>query len=333
MNPQVASRVAQSLASCPHPVTVVWHGGEPLAVGLSDLGRLCSPFRALREAGRVQHSMQTNATLLTPRWCDFLAAERFQVGVSLDGGFELNGSRVNWAGAPSFDTANTGIALLRQWHIPFNVIAVVNPLNIDRVDEFYRFFVDLGCAELNINVEEREGANRFAQELSPTAVRRFWRELFVAWTANPKLRIREFDRALGWCQGRLAAGPRGPRKTDLWPTVAYDGDVVVLSPELIAAGDEFPSFVVGNVLARSLEEIVESARQAWYVEEFRVGRAECQRSCDYYSYCGGGHASNKLFELGTLRGTETAHCRNSRQAVLDAVLDALSTVDNRGASA
>jgi uncharacterized protein len=34
---------------------------------------------------RVEHNIQTNATLVDRAWCDFIAAHRIRVGVSLDG--------------------------------------------------------------------------------------------------------------------------------------------------------------------------------------------------------------------------------------------------------
>ena len=94
-------------------------------------------------------------------------------------------------------------------------------------------------------------------------------------------------------------------------------------------GDQF---VVGNVLETPLHEIVSAAKDANYVRDFFAGLRQCRSTCSYYSYCGGGQASNKYCELGRLDATETAHCRNTKQAVVDAVLEQLSNSSLSGQS-
>ncbi|GLK11133.1 radical SAM protein [Streptosporangium carneum] len=76
MSPEVAQAVADSAAELTDPsgpLDIVWHGGEPLALGLRKFGALLAPFEDLRQAGRIQHSVQTNATLIDDEWCDLAA--------------------------------------------------------------------------------------------------------------------------------------------------------------------------------------------------------------------------------------------------------------------
>lgn len=332
MSPRVAIAVASSLSGVPHHVDVLWHGGEPLACGLAHIRELLAPFSALREAARVKHSLQTNATLLTPEWCQLLLDEGFQVGVSVDGGEAHNTSRVDWAGKSALPATLRGIDLLRAHEIDFGVIAVVNPANVGDPAAFYEFFLSLGCKSLNINVEEREGLNRNQKRLGFDQVVEFWKGLFEAWRANPVLRVREFHEALGWMQVISGEGlPVNRPLRNMWPTVSHDGNVVVLAPELMAADEaELPQFVVGNVLESGLPEIVARAERAAYVRDFWRGVAACRRACAYFSFCGGGHASNKYFELGTTNATETDHCRFSRQAVIDAIVTSLENEATMG---
>lgn len=325
MTTEVAVSVAKALEQCPHPVTILWHGGEPLSIGLPRLRALCAPFQELKREGRIQHGLQTNATLLTDEWCDFLQEENFRIGVSVDGPEELNANRVGWSGRPTFPEVLRGVSLLRKRGIRFGAIAVVNPNNVACPKRLYEFFIAIGCDSLNINIEEREGANQHATDLPFDKVQAFWQQLFAIWIDNPVLKIREFDDALGWCDSLLHTPPTIAKSRDLWPTISYSGDVFVLSPELAGAPVEHRNkFVLGNVLRYPLHEILYTSANSWYVREFTEGRQECKRTCSYYSFCGGGHASNKFFELGMINGTETAHCRNSRQAVLDAVLAGVS---------
>ena len=202
------------------------------------------------------------------------------------------------------------------------MIAVVNVSNVTGPQTFYDFFRKLGCRSLAINIEEREGLHRTGQVVEEKPVRHFWDGLFRAWLEKPDLRIREFDQVIGWL--RSASNPDLPsvsRQSDLWPTISTSGDVVVVSPELIAAEpDERKRFIVGNVLSEPLTEIVGKALDTWYVKEFLEGVSLCHQQCPYFSYCGGGQGSNKYFETGSFKTTETHYCRNARQAPVDAIL-------------
>jgi uncharacterized protein len=93
MSVPVATACARSIEwqDGSHPVSVVWHGGEPTAT----FGELLAPFEHLRRTGQVRHEIQTNATLINQRWCDLFAAHKFEIGVSIDGPGTLNGNRLD----------------------------------------------------------------------------------------------------------------------------------------------------------------------------------------------------------------------------------------------
>lgn len=328
MSTKVTQAIADDLTHLPQRnITLVWHGGEPLMYGPQKFRELIAPFSEMRKSGKVTHSIQTNATLISKEWCDLFIDEKFRIGVSIDGNENQNAARVTWAGGPSFSKIIHGIELLKKYSIEFGVIAVVNSQNIDDPSSFYDFFVSLGCNMLNVNIEEKEGLNRFNNTVSDERVRKFWRGLFEAWRANPSIRIREFDRTLGWLKSfQETEGREEKFARNFWPTVTVDGDVVVLSPEFSSAIDEEGKnkFVIGNVLHAPLHEIVANSTDAWYVKQFRMGVVNCKEACQYFGYCRGGEASNKYFELRNIEGTETVHCRQTRQFVLDAVLESLA---------
>jgi uncharacterized protein len=323
MSVAVAQAVADEVLAHGSPVTILWHGGEPLMTGVEAFSRLLEPFEPARTAGVVRHSLQTNATLITTEWCDLFRRYEFRVGVSLDGEATANGARVDWAGKPAFARALAGARLLAREQIDFHVIAVVNPRNVSDAEQFYRFFQELGPSTLCINVEEAEGLNRNMSPLPRELVRSFWADLFRAWAKDPSLAVREFDDVLGWMEGICEPGAEspGPMPRNMWPSIATNGDVVVISPELNAlVGPERAQFVVGNVLEHPLTDLVQGSAGRPYVRDFLAGVQDCSRTCEYYSFCGGGQASNKFFELGSTRGTVTRHCTNTRQLLVDAVL-------------
>jgi uncharacterized protein len=332
MDPTISLSVANSLKNLEHKVQILWHGGEPLATGLDKFYHLLLPFEGLRSQGLLSHSIQTNTTLVTGKWCQLLKEFNFHVGVSIDGNFQQSKNRTYWNGKSSYMDVIRGIQHLKDADIPFGVIAVVSTSNVDDPETFYNFFHELGCKSLSVNIEEQEGLNRENQIVEEEQVRKFWSRLFCAWLKRPDLSVREFDRVIGWL--RIKSGAKVEtklRQSDLWPTISTKGNVVVVSPELMAAyPQEASQFIVGNVLEDQLPDIVNRSWNVWYVEQFRQGVALCHKQCPYFTYCGGGQASNKYYETGSLDVTETRHCRNTRQILVDAVLGELENEKRKG---
>ncbi len=137
--------IANQLDSQPDgDVMLVWQGGEPTMRGLAfykEAVRLGNALKRPRQ--NVQHSMQTNGTLLDDDWCEFLAAENFLVGLSVDGPEELHDAyRVNKAGRGTHKRVMRGWELLRKHSVETNVLCTVNAANADHGTEVYRWFRD-----------------------------------------------------------------------------------------------------------------------------------------------------------------------------------------------
>jgi len=331
MTREITDAVAKSIEALDCSICLVWHGGEPLAIGIKTFQELIEPFRELRIKQKIRHSIQTNGTLISQQWCDFFKEEKFEIGVSLDGNEFQNSERVTITGIPAFPKIMNSIELLKRNNLPFSVLATVNPKNISDPNAFYDFFSSLKCDSLSINVEEREGFNRDSCGLKKGELKRFWKGLFKAWRKNPVIKIRELDMALGWINSVISRGKKEGEKKyyarGFWPTVAFNGDVVIISPEFISTNEsERQQFIVGNVIEKPLHQIVSESQNVWYAKEFFAGVANCRRICAYYEFCGGGQASNKYFELGDIAGTETAHCQNTRQLVVDSILEVFESI-------
>ncbi|GAB2875134.1 radical SAM protein [Streptomyces mayteni] len=163
MSVEVAAALAKAAAQFEdsgHPIGIVWHSGEPLAVGPKKFAALLALFEPLRRAGRVQHYVQTNATLISDASCDLLAAYDVRVGVSIDGPAAANIERVDLRGKPAFDRILRGITRLRERDIPFSVISVVGTAGIEIPEELLDFLTLLGGGHsVGFNIEEIEGAN------------------------------------------------------------------------------------------------------------------------------------------------------------------------------
>src|SRR5512133_2535003 len=65
--------------------TFAWQGGEPTLLGVEFFARAVALQQRYAAGRRVTSSLQTNGTLLDDRWGEFLAREKFLVGLSIDG--------------------------------------------------------------------------------------------------------------------------------------------------------------------------------------------------------------------------------------------------------
>jgi len=323
MSPAVAKAVARNVATLAVPIDsieIVWHGGEPTAIGIETLRRLCDAFDPLP----VVHTIQTNATRINDDWCEFFEARDMKVGVSIDGPIESNRHRLDLAGRQTWTRTMRGIEHLRAAGIPFTAITVVDDPDPAKARELYEFFVSLGCTSLGINIEETEGVNTAQRHedgrgLGLERTTRFWEAITAAWEANPALHLRELDRIADYLRSPDAGPPVD--WVDPIPTVEWNGNVTLLSPELAGFTDErLGGFTSGNILKHDFAELLARAVDAPWVREFAAGQAACAKTCEYYQSCGGGQASNKFFEHGRLDGTRTDYCTGSKITTMEGVL-------------
>jgi uncharacterized protein len=248
------------------------------------------------------------------------------IGVSIDGPASSSAGRVLRSGAPAYDRIVKGITTLRRHDIPFAILAVVSEPGPGVAAPLYEFLADLGPTIIGVNLEEQEGVNRRPNLHDPDRVRAFWAELTTAWRRDPRVEVREVEWALRFAGAVLAdaADELLPRRHDPIPTIAYDGGVVLLSPELAGfSSDRYGDFTAGSVRDTPLDEIVAAAaaQPTGWLAEYLAGVEACRAACAYFGFCGGAHAANRYFEHGRFDTTVTRHCHNSRISLLEGVLD------------
>ena len=323
MTLDITTKLSNDIKQEGRNVNLLWHAGEPMACGLSHFKELLSPFK---ENEFVTHIIQTNATLITQDWCNFFKENNFHVGVSIDGPDWANSNRIDRKGRQVFHKTIDGINTLKQNDIKFIVIAVVDFSTLDKAKELYQFFCELGCDWVGINIEESESANK-RSVCDDERVSIFWKEIFNSWYANPKIEIREISSTLSWFEdiNNNEQFNLSDYKIDLFPSIGYNGDFVLLSPELLGGvAKNYNNFIVGNVKTKSIFEIEKTVETINYVNDFSKGVLMCKEECDYFSFCRGGQASNKFYETGQLAITETIYCRNSKKRVVDGIIHQLN---------
>jgi len=323
MLPAITNKLAQDIFQEERDVKLLWHAGEPMASGLKHFKELYAPFVGSKYITNV---IQTNATIIDDSWCEFFKKNDFYVGVSIDGPEWANSNRVGRKGQTAYNDILKGIQKLKDHEIDFVVIAVVDFNTLDRAEELYSFFCELGCSWVGINLEENECVNQ-REICDDDRVLRFWEELFDCWYKNPIIELREISSALSWFQELNDSKHFNIDEyhLDLLASVAYNGDIVVLSPELLGGkAPMYNNFIVGNVAAESIFDVEKNIQEVAYVKDFSKGVLTCKAECEYFSFCRGGQASNKFYETGDFTSTETKYCRNSKKRVVDAIINQLN---------
>ena len=91
-------------------INFAWQGGEPTLMGVGFFRKAVELQRQYANGKVIENSIQTNGVLLDDAWCEFLAAEHFLVGISIDGPRKMHDHyRVDRGGAPTFEKVMKGL--------------------------------------------------------------------------------------------------------------------------------------------------------------------------------------------------------------------------------
>lgn len=222
--------VRDYLASQPgEEVTFAWQGGEPTLAGLGFFKKAVDLQRRYAAGRRVTNALQTNGTLLDDAWGEFLKAEGFLVGISVDGPETCHDSyRVDRLGVGTWRRVMRGVRVLKRHGVEFNTLTVLHRGNVGRPKDVYEFlkaegsgfmqFIPLverrvgvgeGCAGLKHGAPVQGGRGLVAKEEAaeavaeacppPGATGRFLCEVFDRWVKRDvgKVFVQLFDVALG----------------------------------------------------------------------------------------------------------------------------------------
>ena len=126
-------------------VSFACQGGEP-TLGVDFFRKVVAIQNKYANGKTIANAFQTNGVLLDDTWGEFLAAQHFLVGISIDGPADLHDiHRVDRGGAPTFERVMRGLRFLKKHQVDFNALAVVNRENSQHPLRVYRFLKGIGC--------------------------------------------------------------------------------------------------------------------------------------------------------------------------------------------
>jgi uncharacterized protein len=293
--------IVQHIAAFPgRIINFSWHGGEPTMLGIDYFRNIAALQRKHLPPGKsITNGLQTNGTLIDDDWCRFFAAERFSIGISLDGPAELHDLyRVTKSGKSTHAAAMRGYNLLRKHRIPHDILCVVNSGNARYPAEVYRFFKEIGARYIGflpLTAPSMKPGEDLAHAVPTEVFGAFLCAVFDEWLRCDigRIKVQIIEEAL-----RTAFGQEHSlcvfRKTcgDI-PVIEFNGDFF--------SCDHFvtPDNRLGNIHEGTLTGFLESpAQKAFGKAKWETLPAFC-RNCDVLDMCNGGCPKDRILRTPT----------------------------------
>ncbi|HEY3332133.1 MAG TPA: anaerobic sulfatase maturase [Capsulimonadaceae bacterium] len=283
-----------------------WQGGEPTLLGVSFFEHVIELQNRYADGKRITNSIQTNGTLLDDEWCQFLQANMFLVGISIDGPRELHDRfRVDKNARPTFDLVMRGLNLLKKHGVEFNTLTVVSRANSSKPLDVYHFLKEIGSRYIQfipvverVNGLSKNGLIQLAppmrhnsedrSKVTPWSVGSvafgdFLVAVFDEWVRQDvgNVFVQMFDIALG----QWAGEPAGLCVFDVTCgrglAMERNGDVFSCDHYV------YPEYRLGNVNSESLREMADSARQLKFGDDKRDLLVDDCVACDVRFACNG----------------------------------------------
>lgn len=291
-------------------INFAWQGGEPTLLGVDFFRKAVAIQTKYAEGRTIHNALQTNATLLDDAWGGFLSENHFLVGVSIDGPADLHDAyRVDKHGGPTFDRVMQGIEALKRHGVDFNTMTVVSRANSQHPQRVYRFLKEIGSTFLQfIPLVERASPGPLASEhgliqlsLAPPprlgetdsavtdwSVRAedwgpFLTTIFDEWVRRDVgcIYVQHFDVALGIWLGAGSSLCVFSETCGKAVAIEHNGDLYSCDHFV------YPQYRLGNVLEKSLGEMVASEAQTKFGRDKADTLPRYCRECEVRFACQG----------------------------------------------
>ena len=142
MNSETAENILKKSLAVSESCNFCFQGGEPTLAGLDFFREFTGCVKKhKKKSQKISYSLQTNGTRINNEWLKFLAAEKFLVGVSIDGPpSEHDRFRLDPESKPSFYRIFSNSRKMLSAGIDVNVLTVLTDENALTAGNIYNFF-------------------------------------------------------------------------------------------------------------------------------------------------------------------------------------------------
>ncbi len=220
----VLDRMLESYLALPFDShTITFQGGEPLLAGIGFYRRVAEKARRFaRGDAKVNISVQTNATLMTPEMAHLMAEENWLCGVSADGPAAIHDiHRRTPSGEPTYDAVVRGIAMLRDAGCEYNILALVTKDNVGDPTGVYRHLRDNLGGAWQQYTDHRES-------ITPQEWDDFLCGVMDTWVADDdigRVSVRNIDSVMAYVESGIAGQCILADRCDGYFVIERNGDV------------------------------------------------------------------------------------------------------------
>lgn len=286
---------------------IVWHGGEPLIIGVEKFEVYLKAQRRYRNELIIHNIIQTNGTLINDEWVKLFKRYKVSVGLSVDGNECTHDTHRKYDnGKGSYYLVSRNIRKLADENIPFGTVGVLTERNVSSVADVCESMRSLGINYFDFTPAIFDEKDDCA--LRNKTYARFFSELFDYWKHLPnkdRPTIKIIDDIIA--SFRFEAGLTDSCSPVLCEFAGKCGNALAILPN----GDVFPCeclinlprFKLGNMKYDSLQSIIDSKAFSNFTETFNKISDKCY-SCDWFKICGGGCFHRRLPECNGGKGRD-----------------------------
>lgn len=267
-------------------VKMLWHGGEPLMLGLNQFRSGVELQKSLPT--QFCNTVQTNGVLVTDSYADFFAENDFGVGISIDGYKEVHdANRPFRNGKGSFERAIRGLRKLQDRGLQVSCISVIT--NYCDPTRYFDFIQGLGISDFTM----KPCTGGWEHSMSLPRYTSFVEEVYrlIASSEEDLPECREF---MGYAGNIIS----GMDNASLCSQSGRCGDFVMIDTNgNVYPCDELTSdeFCWGNITDKTLKEILDSDERHKFLERVNHQNKTCEENCEAFNACRGGCTACHVF--------------------------------------
>ena len=315
MNEEVLEKLIRDyIASQPQQqIEFVWHGGEPTLLGIDYFRKAVALQKKYANGKEILNSFQTNGTLITDEWAEFLSENRFLCGLSIDGPQKFHDSHRRFPnGQGSWEKVVECAPHFCKHRGEFKTKSIVNASNSKEPAAVYEFLKSIGSrfmqftpiaerialdpsAPLSIVDNCYEKATAVMQEnVSARDWGNFLCRIFDLWVKNDvgNCFVNYFDNTLAAYVGQA------PSLCSMAPycgcslAIEHNGDVYCCDHFV------FDEYKLGNIFEKNITEMAKSDQQLFFEQRKQDTLSRQCQKCPYIKACGGDCPKNRFVKNG-----------------------------------
>ncbi|MCL2483706.1 MAG: anaerobic sulfatase maturase [Propionibacteriaceae bacterium] len=293
MSPALLEKfIRQYIRASPGPVvSFVWHGGEPTLAGMDFFRQaLAIQKRFLPDGWQCWNNLQTNGVLLDEDWCAFLAENRFDVGLSIDGTAAIHDQhRSDGHSHGSYQSAASTIRRLQAHGVQPDLLCTVNSDTAREPLAVYQALREFGTGWIQFIpiVHQDQWVNSIPHlpgGITGNQYGKFLCAVFDEWSHHD----------LGSCDVQLFAETTriltGGQAGLCWMAPTCGQVLVVEADGGVYSCDHYvrPTHHLGDITTSTLGEMASSPFQIQFGEDKRTLLPQRCLACPWLKVCNGG---------------------------------------------